>query len=119
LDVLLNIDVGGKRTTRLYAKREYLNFAIVNFPHTCSNILVSPAYEVYLSQLIPYPRACSKYDQFMSMGRLMTDKLMLQGFLQSCLMSAFHKFCGCYTDLIDNYKLFLSHVLSDIFHTNS
>jgi hypothetical protein len=44
---------------------------------------------------------------------------MLQGFLQSCLMSAFRKCYGRYNDLIDNYKLSLSHMLSDIFHTNS
>jgi hypothetical protein len=34
LDVLLNIDAGGKLKTQLYDKREDFNFAIVNFPHT-------------------------------------------------------------------------------------
>jgi hypothetical protein len=52
-------------------------------------------------------------------GRLLTDKLMLQGFLQSRLMSAFRKFYDRYNDLIYNYKLSLSYMLSDIFHTNS
>jgi hypothetical protein len=55
------------------------------------------------------------YDQFLSQGRLLTDKLMLQGFLHSRLMSAFRKFYGRYNDLIYNYKLSLSHMLSDIF----
>ena len=119
LDVLLNIDVGGKLTTQLYDKRDDFDFAIVNFPYTCSNIPLSPVYGVYLSQLIRYARACSTYDQFLSRGRLLTDKLMLQGFLQSRLMSAFRKFYGRYNDLIYNYKLSLSHMLSDIFHTNS
>jgi hypothetical protein len=58
------------------------------------------------------------YDQILSRGRLLTDKLMLQGFLQSRLMS-FRKFYGRYNDLIYNYELLLSHTLSDIFHTNS
>jgi hypothetical protein len=58
-------------------------------------------------------------DQFLSRGRLLIDKLMLQGFLQSRLMSAFRKFYGCYNYLIYNYKLSLSHMLFDIFHTNS
>jgi hypothetical protein len=35
------------------------------------------------------------------------------------LMSAFCKVYGRYNDLIYNYKLSLSHMLSDIFHTNS
>ena len=96
LDVLLNIDVGGKLTTQLYDKRDDFDFAIVNFPYICSNIPLSPVYGVYLSQLIRYARACSTYDQFLSRGRLLTDKLMLQGFLQSRLMSAFRKFYGRY-----------------------
>ena len=31
---------------------------IVNFPFICSNVLVAPAYGVYISQLIQYLRAC-------------------------------------------------------------
>jgi hypothetical protein len=65
---------------------------------------------VYISQLIRYARACSTYDQFLSRNRLLTDKLMLQGFLKSRLMSAFRKFYGRYNDLIYNYKLSLSHM---------
>jgi hypothetical protein len=52
-------------------------------------------------------------------GRLLTDKLMLQGFLQSRLMSEVCKFYDRYNDLIHNHKLSLSHMLSDIFYTNS
>jgi hypothetical protein len=66
LDVLLNIDAGGKLTNQLYDKRDGFNFAIVNFPYTCSNIPLSPAYGVYISQLIRYARACATYDQFSS-----------------------------------------------------
>jgi hypothetical protein len=53
---------------------------------------------IYISQLIRYARACSTYDQFLSRSTLLTDKLMLQRFLQSRLMSAFRKFCGRYND---------------------
>jgi hypothetical protein len=119
LDVLLNIDAGGKLTTQLYDKRDDFNLTIVNFPYTCSNIPLSPAYGVYISQLIRYARACSTYDQFSSRGRLLTDKLIIQEFLQSRLMSAFRKFYSRYNDLIHNYKLSLSHMLTDIFHSNS
>jgi hypothetical protein len=37
LDVLLNIDAGGKLTTQLYDKRDDFSFTIVNFPFICSN----------------------------------------------------------------------------------
>jgi hypothetical protein len=105
--------------TQLYDKRDDFSFTIANFPYICSNIPLSPAYGVYISKLIRYATACSTYDQSLSRSILLTDKLMLQGFLQSRLMSAFRKFYGRYNDLIYNYKISLSHMLSDIFHTNS
>jgi hypothetical protein len=72
LDVLLKLDTNGKNND----KRDDFNFSIVNFPYLCSNILVSHAYGVYISQLIRYARACSTYDQFFVRGSLLTNKLM-------------------------------------------
>ena len=100
----------------MYEKRDNFNFAIINFPYTCSNIPLSPAYGVYISQLIRYARACSTYDQFLS--RLLTDKLMLQGFQLSRLQAAFRKIYGRYNDLIYPDNLSLGRMLSDMFHTN-
>ena len=57
----------------------------------CSNIPPSPAYGVYVSQLIRYARTCTVYDQFLNRGKLLTDKLLLQGFQQSRLKAAFRK----------------------------
>jgi hypothetical protein len=37
------------------------NCSIVNFPFICMNIPVAPAYEVYISELIRYSRACGSY----------------------------------------------------------
>ena len=70
LDILLNIDIDGKLTTQLYDKRDDFS-SIVNFPYLCSNIPSSPAYGVYVSQLIRYTRACSAYDQFLNRGKLL------------------------------------------------
>jgi hypothetical protein len=118
LDVLLKLDTNGKITTQLYDKRDDFNFSIVNFPYLCGNSPASPAYGVYISQLIRYARACSTYDQFLVRGNLLTDKLMSQGFQLSRLQAAFHKFYGRYNDLICPYNLYLDHMLSDMFHTN-
>jgi hypothetical protein len=38
-------------------KRDDFNFKIINFPNMCSNIPASPAYGVYISQLVRYARA--------------------------------------------------------------
>jgi hypothetical protein len=97
----------------------WFQFCHCQLPIYRSNIPLSPAYGVYISQLIRYTRACSTYNQFSSRGRQLTNKLIIQGFLQYRLTSAFRKFYGRYNDLIHNYQLSLSHMLSDIFHSNS
>ena len=73
---------------------------------------------MYASQLIRYARACSAYDQFLNRGKLLTDKLLLfQGFQQSRLKAAFRRFYGRYNNLVYQYDLSLSQMLSDVFHT--
>ena len=52
IDLHLEIDSEGQLRTKLYDKRDYFNFPIVNFPFICSNIPAAPAYWVYLSQII-------------------------------------------------------------------
>jgi hypothetical protein len=49
---ILNIDSNDRLTNTLHDKRDDSDFAIVNFPFLCSNIPLSPAYGVYISQLI-------------------------------------------------------------------
>ena len=62
LDLLLSIGRDGQLHTSLYDKRDDFNFHITNFPFLSSNIPSSPAYGVFISQLIRYARACSSYD---------------------------------------------------------
>jgi hypothetical protein len=116
LDILLNIDSIGRLTTSLYDKRDDFDFAI-NFPFLCSNIPLSPAYGVYISQLIWYARACFEYEDFSKRGKLLTKKLMLQGYNESRLKSSFCKFYCRYNDLVFDYKLSLAYMLNDLFHT--
>jgi hypothetical protein len=116
LDILLNIDYNGRLSTTLYDKRDDLDFTIVKFPFLCSNIPLSPAYGVYISRLIRYARACFGYEDFSKRGKLLTEKLMLQGFNESRLKSSFCKFYGHYNDLICDCKLSLAYMLNDVFH---
>ena len=60
-DLHLKIDNECQLKTKLYDKRDDFSFPIVNFSFLCSNIPVSLAYEVYISQLIRYIRACISY----------------------------------------------------------
>jgi hypothetical protein len=91
LGILLDIHSNGRLTTSLYDKRYDFDFAIVNFPFLCSYIPLSPANGVYISKLIWYARACFVYENFLKQGKLLSNKLMLQGYKESRLKSPFFK----------------------------
>ena len=67
LDLLLSIGRDGQHTS-IYDKCDDFNFHITNFPFMSSNIPISPAYGVFISQLIRYARAYSSYGCFYSEG---------------------------------------------------
>ena len=104
----------GQLHTSIYDKRDDFNFHITNFPFLSSNIPSSPAYGVFISQLIRYARACSSYDCFNLRARRLSSKLLKQGYLVARLKSSFRKFYGRYGDLIEQYGVTLSRMLNDI-----
>jgi hypothetical protein len=108
LDIHLEIDSEGRLRTKLYDKRDDLNFPIVNFPFICSNIPAASAYGVYISQLIRYSRACGSYQDFLDRELLLTRKLLNQGFLLVKLKSSLRKLYGRHHDLVDRYGISVS-----------
>ena len=114
LDLLLSIGTDGQNHTSIYDKRDDFNFHITNFPFLSSNIPSSPAYGVFISQLIRYARACSSYECFILRTTRLSSKLLKQGCLAERLKSSFMKFCGRYGDLIQQYEVSLSRMLNDI-----
>ena len=63
-----------------YDKRDDFNSHITNFPFLSSNIPSSPAYCVFISQLIRYARACSSYECFILRVARLSSKLPGQGY---------------------------------------
>ena len=114
LDLLLSIGRDGQLHTSIYDKRDDFNFHITNFPFLRSNIPSSPAYGVFISQLIRYARACSLYECFILRARRLSSKLLKQGYLVERLKSSFRKFYGRYGDLIQQYEVSLSRMWNDI-----
>ena len=114
LDLLLSIESDGQLRTSLYDKRDYFNFHITNFPFLSSNIPSSPAYGVFISQLIRYARACSSYECFILRAARLSSKLLGQGYVMERLKSSLRKFYGRYGDLIKHYEVSLSQMLHDI-----
>ena len=80
LDLTFIIDSGGKLSTRLYDKRDDVDFHIVNFPFLSSNIPSGPSYGVYISQIIRYTRCCSYYEDFKNHHKCLVDRLLSQGY---------------------------------------
>ena len=114
LDLLLSIGRDGQLHTSLYDKRNDFNFHITNFPFLGSNIPSSPAYGVFISQLIRYARACSSYECFILRAMRLSNKLLGQGYVKERLKSSLRKFYGRYGDLTKQYEVPLSRMLHDI-----
>ena len=114
LDLLLSIESDGQLRTSLYDKRDDFNFHITNFPFPSSNFLSSPAYGVFISQLIRYARACSSYECFILRAARLSSKLLGQGYVMERLKSSLRKFYCRYGDLIKHYEVSLSQMLHDI-----
>ena len=87
---------------------------ITNFPFLSSNIPSSPAYGVFVSQLIRYARACSSYECFILRAMRLSNKLLGQGYVKERLKSSLRKFYGRYGDLTKQYEVPLSRMLHDI-----
>ena len=82
----------------------------INFPFLSSNVPSSPAYGIFISQLIRYARACSSYECFILRAARLSSKLLGQGYVMERFKSSLRKFYGRYGDLIGHYEVSLSHV---------
>ena len=114
LDLLLSIGRDSQLHTSLYDKRDDFNFNITNFLFLSSNIPSSPAYGIYIPQLIRYARASSSYDCFILRAGRLSNKLLGQGYVKERLRSSLRNFYGRYWDLIKQYEFPLSRMLHDI-----
>ena len=92
---------------------------LFNFPFLSSNIPSAPAYGVYVSQLIHYARTCSNYQDFMERGKVLTTKLLSQGYQKTKLVATLKKFCGRHHDLVNPYNLAVSRIVSDVFASDA
>ena len=87
----LEFDDSGQTSTKIYDKRDDFNFKIINFPNMCSNIPASPAYGVYISQLICYARTSSNYSDFLKRHLHLRNRLLDQGYKKIRLIRSLKK----------------------------
>ena len=104
-------------SSKIYYKHDDFDFEIVNFPFLEGNVPCSTSYGVYISQLIHFARASSHVADFNTHNKLLTQKLLKQGYRYHKLRKTFSKFYERYYDLISKFQIglksFLCQGLSD------
>ena len=106
-------DDSGQLSTKIYDK--HFNFKIINFPIMCSNIPASPAYGVYILQLIRYARASSNYSDFLKRHLYLRNRLLDQGYKKIYLIWSLKKFIFWYQDLVEKYSVSAETIIDDGF----
>ena len=96
LDLHLSIS-DGFVNTKIYDKRDDFDFDIVNFPFRDGVFPRSASYGVYISQLIRFTRVSSHFVDFNTRNKVLTAKLLRQGYRYHKLRKAFFFIGGILT----------------------
>ena len=102
-------------STKIYDKRDDFNFKIINFPNMCSNIPASPAYGVYILQLIRYVRTSGNYSDFLKRHLYLRNRLLDQGFAKIRLIRSLKELIFRYQDLVEKYSVSAKTMINDGF----
>ena len=110
LDLHLSISDGFVQT-KIYYKRDDFDFDIVNFPFLDGDVPRSASCGVYISQLIRFARVSSHVDDFNTCNKVLTAKLLRQGYRYHRILKAFSKFYRRYFDIVSKYNIGLKTLL--------
>ena len=98
-------------STKPYDKRDDYDFKIVNFPLVEGDVPRSTSFGLYIIQLICFARASSYITDFNTRYKLLTQRLLKQGYRYRKLHKAFSKFYRRYYDLISKFQSGLKSLL--------
>ena len=85
-------------STKIYDKPDDFDFEMFNFPFLDVDVPRSTSYGVYISQLIRFARASSHIADVNTRNKLLTQKLLKQGYWYHKLRKTFTKFYRRYYD---------------------
>ena len=97
--------------TKIYDKRDNFDFDIVDFPFLDGDVPRLTSYGVYISQLIRFARVSSRVDDFNSRNKVLTAKLLRQGYRYHKIRKAFSKFYRRHFDIVSKYNVGLKTLL--------
>ena len=104
LDLHLSISDGFVKT-KIYDKRDDFDFDIVNFSFLDGDAPRSISFGVYISQLIRFARVSSHVDDFNTCNKVLTAKLLRQGYRYHKIRKAFSEFYRRYFDIVSKYNV--------------
>ena len=110
MDLHLSI-VDGFVSCKIYDKRDDFDFEIVNFPFLDGDVPNAASYGVYISQLIRFTRVSSHVTDFNTRNKLLTAKLLNQGYRCHKLRKAFSKFYRRHSNLVSKFNVGLKSPL--------
>ena len=97
--------------TKIYDKRDDVDFDMVNFTFLDGDVPRHTSYGLYISQLIRFVRASSNLSDFNCRNKALTAKLLRQGYLYFKLHKAFSKFYRRHSALVEKYNVNLKTLL--------
>ena len=83
----------------------------MNFPFLDGDAPRSTSFGVYISQLIRFARASSPVDDFNTRNKVLTAKLLRQGYRYHKIRKAFSKFYRRHFDIVSKYNVGLKTLL--------
>ena len=86
--------------TKIIDKWDAFDFYIVNFPFLDGDVSRSTSYDIYISRLIRFARVSSHVDDFNTRNKVLTAKLLRQGYRYHKLRKTFSKFYWRHFDLV-------------------
>jgi nitric oxide synthase oxygenase domain/subunit len=81
----------------------------------CSNIPASPAYGVYISQLIRYARISSNYSDFLKRHLHLRNRLLDQGYKKIPFFDLLESLYSDTKDLVEIYSVSAETIINDAF----
>ena len=92
LDLHLSISDGFVKTKIYYDKRDDFGCDTVNYPFLDGDVPRSTSYGAYISRFIRFARVSSHVDGFNTRNKVLTAKLLRQGYRYHILRKAFSRF---------------------------
>ena len=99
----LHLSISNDIVSTIYDKRDDFDFDSVNFPFLDGDVPRSTSYGVYISQLIRFARASSYVTDFSTRNKLLTQKLLKQGYRYHKLHKTYSKFYRRYCYLLSKF----------------